>query len=270
MDERELEREIAGLYQRPLAEFIAARSDIEARLREGGDPRSADRVKRLRKPSLSAWTIDQLAGRDRGDLAALLTLGNELRAAQRRALAGGGGTKLQARAAERRRLIDRLLDGARQVLQEAGHPASRSQLDQVEHTLLATATDQALAERVRGGTLDREAPPPSDFGGLSPDELESTSVRRPAFRGRGPEGRTDRSREDRRPTEADRRLERARRRADDLARTADEAESEARRLRQESNTAARHAAKAKASAERAEARAADARTRANRARREAG
>ena len=82
VDERELEREIAGLYQRPLAEFIAARSDIEARLREGGDPRSADRVKRLRKPSLSAWTIDQLTGRDRGDLAALLTLGNELRAAQ--------------------------------------------------------------------------------------------------------------------------------------------------------------------------------------------
>jgi hypothetical protein len=268
VDDEQVEQEISRLYERPLAEFTEARKDLEARLREDGDPHSAERVKRLRKPSLSAWTIDQLSRLNAPELEELIALGKELREAQRRALAGGGGAELQRAGAERRRLVDRLLDSARSVLEEAGHPASRSQLDHVENTLLATATDEALRERVRRGTLEKEAPPPSDFGGLA--DLEAGAPRPP----RAPE-RAGRSGDGRKPTghtraaQQDPRLERARRRAEELERAAGDAESEARRLRQESRAAEARAAKTKVAAERAEANAREARDRAAKARREA-
>jgi len=269
VDEEQVEREIAALYERPLAQFVEARAGLERRLREAGDARSADRVKRLRKPSLAAWAIDQVSRRDAAGIDELVAMGRELRQAQRRALQGGGGEKMQRTAAERRRLVDRLVEVAGRVLEESGHPASRAQLDRVEQSLLAVATDEGLRERIRRGTLEREASPPSDFGAFA--DVEATEAA--GARGLGPETRRGtgaKSRGGRPPPAEDRSLERARRRADELDRAAVEAEDEARRLRQEARAAQARATKLSATAERAESRAKEARARAARAQREAG
>jgi hypothetical protein len=51
----------AGLYRRPLEEFVAARDQLARQLRAAGDRDAARQVAGLRRPSISAWAANQLA-----------------------------------------------------------------------------------------------------------------------------------------------------------------------------------------------------------------
>src|SRR5258706_6506747 len=77
-----------GLYQGPLEEFTAARNELAKSLRADGAAAAADWVKGLPKPTRAAWLVNQLAVRKASEVAALLELGSELRAAQEEMLAG--------------------------------------------------------------------------------------------------------------------------------------------------------------------------------------
>jgi hypothetical protein len=57
----DLDGALAGLYRRPLGEFVAARDQLTRQLRTAGDRETARRVARLRRPSISAWAANQLA-----------------------------------------------------------------------------------------------------------------------------------------------------------------------------------------------------------------
>jgi hypothetical protein len=59
--EIEAEDAVAGLYQLPVAEFVAARDQLVRQLRAAGDREAARRVAALRRPSISAWAANQLA-----------------------------------------------------------------------------------------------------------------------------------------------------------------------------------------------------------------
>jgi hypothetical protein len=269
MDERQVEQEIRGLFGVPLEEFIAARKALEDRLKREGATELAARVKSARKPSLAAWTVNQLSQTRSKDIESLIRTGEDLRDAQRRTLAGAGAARLQEVSAKRRKQIDALLQEGRKILEGAGHPATRSQLDQIENTLIAAATDESVREQLRQGTLEKEAPPSSDFGGFA--EMAEGTARRPQAptpkRDRG--SRPAASREPA-PTSLDeRRRERARQRAEELEKEARSAEAEARRLRREATEAEDRAKKANAAAGRAEAKAKGARDRADKASREA-
>jgi chromosome segregation ATPase len=148
-----------------------------------------------------------------------------------------------------RKLVEELSRGAEEILQTAGHSPSRSHLDQVQNTLLATATDQQVRDQVLEGRLEKEAQPPSGFGGLAEAAGGTVHQLKPA-----------------RPDPQDRKRERAGERAEELERQANEAESEARRLQQELGEAEQRTRKARTAAERAEAKAGNARERATRAR----
>jgi hypothetical protein len=269
VDKQQIEQEIRTLYAVPLEKFIEARKSLEATLRKEGQDDAARRVKGLRKPSLSAWAVNQLAREHRDQVEELINMGQDLREAQRRTLAGRGAGSLQEASARRRRVLDPLLDAAGDVLQRAGHPSSRAQLDQIEKTLLATATDDEIRERVRLGTLEKDAPPPADFGGLAEmAEGLGTVTPLPARRSteRSDAARAAPVREGRSLEE--RRREKARQRAVEMEAQAREAEAEARRLRQEATEAEGRAKSARTAAERAESRASSARERADRARRD--
>src|ERR687891_633946 len=54
---------IADLYGLPLDEFTPARNELAKRLRGEGDRETAERVKELAKPSVAAWTVNQIARR---------------------------------------------------------------------------------------------------------------------------------------------------------------------------------------------------------------
>src|SRR6185503_17331714 len=80
--------EIRALYHGPFAEFVASRNALAKRLKKEGSAREAE-VKELRKPSLSAWAVDQLFAQEQRAMAAFVGAGERARAAQRRAATGG-------------------------------------------------------------------------------------------------------------------------------------------------------------------------------------
>ena len=77
-----LEQKIDELYALPLAEFTAARNTLAKSLK--GD--DAARVKRLEKPSIVAWSVNQLYWVERRTFERLMTAGKALRSAQIAAL----------------------------------------------------------------------------------------------------------------------------------------------------------------------------------------
>src|SRR4051794_20255768 len=99
----------ADLYGLPLEEFTAARNALAKQLGRQGDKAAAEEVKRLAKPSRTAWALNQLARRHPDDVEQLLAAGERLREAQQRALAGDA-SGLRGAAREEQQQVDRLLD----------------------------------------------------------------------------------------------------------------------------------------------------------------
>ena len=56
--------ETARLYGLPLDEFTAERDAVAKRLRADGEREEAARIKKLRKPSVPAWAVNQAARAD--------------------------------------------------------------------------------------------------------------------------------------------------------------------------------------------------------------
>src|SRR4030095_9021422 len=101
-----LEDEIDALFTLPLAEFTGARNTLAARLKKEGRPNDADRVKLLAKPSISAWTVNQLYWDHRKAFDQLLATGNRLRPAQKLRLAGKAGGMRDSLDARREALVN--------------------------------------------------------------------------------------------------------------------------------------------------------------------
>jgi hypothetical protein len=153
MDERALDR----LYAAPLDEFVARRRELARSARKAGDRETADEIEALRKPTVVAWAVNQLALRKKADLRKLLTAGERLRRAQEQVLKGRDPKRLGEAAEAERRLLADLTEAAGSFLQEAGHPATVATLDRVSRTLHAAATRADVGELARRGRLVQEA-----------------------------------------------------------------------------------------------------------------
>jgi hypothetical protein len=151
-----LEREIDRLYALPLDEFTARRNELAKRLKKEGQEDAADEVTALVKPSVPAWTINQLARRQKKEVQALLATGTRLRKAQERALAGGGPDALKAVQAEERESVRDLTQRAAAILEEAGRPATRAVLERVRATLGAAVLTDPERAALKAGRLTTE------------------------------------------------------------------------------------------------------------------
>lgn len=150
------DKQIDQLYSAPLNEFVERRNEFARSLRKDGDRRAADEVRRLSKPTLPAWTANQLARREKMRLRGLLTAGERLRKAHEELLVGGSPEALQQGRDGERRAIAELVGAAEALLKEAGHPASEATLERVRETLHAAVVDEGVGQRVREGRLDKE------------------------------------------------------------------------------------------------------------------
>ena len=214
------------LYGLPLDAFTAARNELARRLRGEGRRDDAAEIATLRKPSPAAWTVNQLVRERRKDVDALLEAAAEIRRGD-----AGGDTAL-------RDALDRLLRGARALLEAAGRKPSDTLLREVATTLRATAA--AAPEELAAGRLT-EAREASGFA----DALAGAGEGRPRRRA------TQAARE-RRPAVDRTRLAEARRAVAD-------AEEELRVRRRAASAAERDAERARAAVEEAEGRHAEAR-----------
>jgi hypothetical protein len=146
-----LQEAVAELYSSDPGEFIARRAEFAARARKAGEAAAAKQIAALRKPTRSAWVVNQLL-RAQPDVAAQLeTLGAELRSAQN-AL---DGKAIRDLSRQRRELVDALTRQAFTVSGQRSPPAALR--DEVTGTFGAALADPQVAEQLRAGALERPA-----------------------------------------------------------------------------------------------------------------
>jgi len=167
----DLERELDELYGRPLDEFTKARNDLAARLRRAHQGEAADAIRALKKPTLAAWTANQLARGEPALVRELLDSAADLRETQQRSLAANASAAEVAEAAGREReAVRALLTAARRL----GGRATSTMLDRLGQTLQAAAVDEVARDLLERGRLTEEL----HAIGFGPLEAVKTAPRR--------------------------------------------------------------------------------------------
>jgi hypothetical protein len=176
----DLDRELDALYALPLEEFTKARNDLAARLRRAHQSEAAAEVRGLRKPTIVAWTANQLARTECELVRRLTEAGAELRDAQQRALAGDADAAAVSDASRAERdAVRALVVAGRRVLGSRGNPGL---LDRLTQTLRAAAIDEQAGPLLAAGRLTEELQAVG-FGSLEavePKRADADEVRRAA------------------------------------------------------------------------------------------
>ena len=260
------------LYGLPPGEFTRARDARAKEVRKDGDREAADAIKALRKPTVAAWALNQLARRRAKDVKRLVKAGEDLRAAQQELLAGGDRGAFQEVAAKERELVADLSSDTTAMASEAGERGSGLQ-EKIAETLHAAALDEETAEELSAGRLVREREAIGGFGGAgggqapSPRKAQAkpkgkSAKKSPSKAARGKASaeqrqrlsaaRTDERHARRELDAAARALEHAQERADAAEAAAAEAAKRARTTKERLQEAKRAAATAKKAHGRAE------------------
>src|SRR5215471_6354720 len=134
-----LENDVDALFKLPLAEFTGARNELAARLKREGRGNDATLVKSLSKPSISAWTVNQLYWNHRDEFDRLLVAGQRFRQAQASGRAGKV-TDMRASLDARREALLELSNLATSLLQDAGHNPAPDTVRRISTTLEALSS----------------------------------------------------------------------------------------------------------------------------------
>jgi hypothetical protein len=152
-DSGKLNEEVDELFKLPLAEFIAARNALATRLKQSGRADDANLVKTLTKPSVSAWTVNQLYWNHRSAFGKLLAAGQRFHRAQ----TSGKLADMRGSLEARREALSQLSDLATSLLQDAGHNPSPDIIRRIATTLEAISAD---ADGLTLGRLTQDIDPP--------------------------------------------------------------------------------------------------------------
>ncbi len=166
-----LERALDDLYAAAPDTFVVVRKQLVAELRATGDRAGANELKGARRPSTSAWALNQLARRQPQIIETLLARSNELRVAQARAGATAIDTMQETIRAHRRALAE-ATDAALEIL---GARANDGFRNEIVSSLRAASTDPDVGRELERGRLVREADVDSGF----PDASHLTLVPEP-------------------------------------------------------------------------------------------
>jgi hypothetical protein len=152
------EQRLDDLYREHPERFVAGRDQLARDLRDAGDRDEAQRVKKLRRPTVGAWLINRAALEAPERLEEFADASRRLEEAQARALEGKdeGAAEWRTAAARERDAIGAVIDVAERLAREAGYPASGQALELVDGTLRAATGDAELRERVVRGRVERE------------------------------------------------------------------------------------------------------------------
>src|SRR5215475_6800627 len=153
-----LEQVADELYALAPAAFTAARDEQAGHARASGDAGLAGEIRKLRRPTVSAWLVNLLAREDGGQVDDLLELGQSLREAQQ----ARDGERLRELSAQRRQLITALTQEVQRLAEQAGQAVIAQLEREVRDTLEAALADPGAADAVRSGRLTK----PLSYAGL--------------------------------------------------------------------------------------------------------
>ncbi|MCX5208804.1 hypothetical protein OG689_05775 [Kitasatospora sp. NBC_00240] len=137
------------LYGLTPAEFTEARDQAADRARRDGDRPLAKRIRALRRPTTAAWLANLLTRTHPAETAALLDLGQALRAAQDHL----AGAELRDLLAQRHQVVLALVAQARDEARKAGQQVGDGPAEELAQTLQAALTDPAAAAEFAAGRL---------------------------------------------------------------------------------------------------------------------
>ena len=149
---------IDALYGLPLDEFTRARDELARRVRQEGDAERAAEIKGLRKPSVPAWVVNQLARQRELDMQRLVKAGEQLAGAQVEAIRAQKGDAFVEARRDEQRALEALVAGAKEILAEAGRGAAA--VDRVVATLRAGSLTKDGRALLKSGRLTEELEPP--------------------------------------------------------------------------------------------------------------
>lgn len=154
------------LYTLPPGEFTAARNALVKALRAEKRRDEAEAVRALKRPSVPAWALNQIARSSPDAVQEVLTAGAAVVAAQRRALSGVRDAGLREASQQRREAVDAVFRLAAEVLREAGAQPQAHRMA-IAATLEAASVDSDAAAQVTAGRLTNDLPAPSGFGDVA-------------------------------------------------------------------------------------------------------
>ena len=140
-----------ALYSVPLADFVAERGRLASDARKAGDRGAAADIAALRKPTQSAWLVNQLVRRRPDVVPQLSALGEALREAEQTLT----GAALRQVGAQRSQLVAALVAEAAGIAGEAGSRPAADTLAEVQATFEAALADPAAAAQVTAGRLSK-------------------------------------------------------------------------------------------------------------------
>jgi hypothetical protein len=176
------EERLDELYREHPEEFVAGRNQLAKEMRAEGDREEADRIKKLRRPSVAAWLINRTALSSREPLSEFAAASRGLEEAQTRALEGDDDAvaEWRAAAAREREANAAVVETAAGLARDSGHSVNQRALELVGETLRAAAGNSDLRDRVMRGRVEREqsAPTLGMPAVLSARRRESASAKR--------------------------------------------------------------------------------------------
>ena len=151
-----VEDDVDALFRLPLSEFIGARKTLAARLKKEGRADDADHVTALAKPSISAWTVNQLYWQHRESFDRLLATGQRFRQAQK----SGKVSDMREALDARRNVLSHVSDLATTLLRAAGHNPTLEMMRRIATTLEAMSAYASLPDGLSAGRLTEDIDPP--------------------------------------------------------------------------------------------------------------
>jgi hypothetical protein len=175
-----LKDEVNDLFKLPLPEFTGARNTLSTLLKKRGLADDANFVKALAKPSISAWTVNQLYWKHREAFDSLLAAGQGFREAQGSGRAGKVADMRRSLDA-RREALSHLADLATSLLHDAGHNPTPDTIRRITTTLEALSAHASLSAGLTLGRLTQDVDPPGfeSLASFIPDPATSTKSKEP-------------------------------------------------------------------------------------------
>jgi hypothetical protein len=169
--------DIDALFKLPLTEFINARKTLAARLKKNDYADEAQRVAALAKPSVSAWTVNQLYWNHRDEFDELISTGQRFRKAQ----TSGKMVNMREALDARREALAQLSDLATEILGDAGHNPSLDVLRRITTTLEALSSLASFSGETTPGRLTQDVDPPGfdSFGSFTISAVKTGRAPKP-------------------------------------------------------------------------------------------
>jgi len=163
-----LDDDLNALFTLPLTEFIGARKLLVTRLKKDGRSADAEYVQSLTKPSISAWTVNQVYWQHRDAFDRLLTTGQRFHKAQ----TSGKMANMREALDARRDALSDLSNLATTLLRDAGHNASIETIRRITTTLEALSVYASHSDGPTPGRLTQDVDPPGfeSFAGFKPSK----------------------------------------------------------------------------------------------------